>query len=207
MKYVNYKVNNKLKGDINNWQELYANINKSRKKNYMDTQLNIEERLWDYIDGLSSGDEKSVIEQLIQSNLEWKHKYHELLEAHQLMHNTELEEPSMRFTKNVMEEIAKYQVARATRSYINKKIVWGIGGFFILMILGFVIYSFAQINWAAESATPKILTDYNNTMDKVNWSRFFNNTYTNVFMMVNVVLGLMMLDIYLTRKKERHKEA
>src|SRR5450631_980021 len=125
MKYVNYKVINKLRADINNWQELYTNINKSRKKNFMDRLLNIEERLWDYIDGLSNGDETSAIEQLIQNNLEWKHKSHELLEVHQLMQSTELEEPSMRFTKNVMEEIAKYQVARATRSYINKKIVWG----------------------------------------------------------------------------------
>ena|ERR1022692_1085842 len=207
MKYVNYKAINKLKGDTDNWLELYNNINENRKKNFMDTQLNIEERLWDYIDGSSNADEKSAIEKLIQSNLEWKHKYHELLEAHQLMQSTELEEPSMRFTKNVMEEIAKYHVAPATRSYINKKIIWGIGGFFILMIAGFLIYSLAQINWAAESATPKILTEYNNTMDKVNWGRFFNNTYTNIFMMVNVVLGLMMLDIYLTRKKEQHKEA
>jgi hypothetical protein len=207
MRYGHYKVINKLRVDINNSQELYSNIDKRRKKYFMDTQLNMEERLWDYIDGLSNGDEKSAIEQLMQSNLEWKHKYYELLEVHQLMQSTELEEPSMRFTKNVMEEIAKHQVAPATRSYINKKIVWGIGGFFILLILGFVIYSFAQINWAAESSAPKMLTDYNNTMDKVNWSRFFNNTYTNIFMVVNVVLGLMMLDIYLTRKKEQHKEA
>jgi len=122
------------------------------------------------------------------------------------MQSTELEEPSMRFTKNVMEEIAKYQVAPATRSYINKKIIWGIGGFFIMMIAGFLIYSFSQISFA-NSPTPKLLTEYNNTMNKVDWSKFFNNTYTNIFMMVNVVLGLMMLDIYLTRKKEQHKEA
>jgi hypothetical protein len=44
-------------------------------------------------------------------------------------------------------------------------------------------------------------------MDKINWGKFFSSTYTNIFMMVNVVLGLMMLDIYLTRKKQQHKEA
>lgn len=172
----------------------------------MDTQINIEERLWDYIDGSSSADQKPVIEKLIQSNLEWKQKYHELLEVHQLMQSTELEEPSMRFAKNVMEEIAKYHVAPATRTYINKKIIWGIGGFFIIMIAGFLIYSLSQISFAS-STTPKLLTEYNNTMDKVDWSRFFSSTYTNIFMMINVVLGLMMLDIYLTRKKEQHKEA
>jgi len=208
MKYVNYKAINKLTGDTKNWQQLYNDINEHRKNNFMDEQLNIEERLWDYIDGLSGANEKSVIEKLIESNLEWKHKYHELLEAHQLMQSTELDEPSMRFTKNVMEEIAKYQVAPATRSYINKKIIWGIGGFFIIMIVGFLIYTFSQISLAGSSSTtPKLLTEYNNTVNKIDWSKIFNNTYTNIFMMVNVVLGLMILDIYLTRKKEQHKEA
>jgi len=208
MKYVNYRAINESSGDAGNWPELWNNINENRKNNFMDTQLNIEERLWDYIDGLSSADEKSAIEKLIESNLEWKHKYHELLEAHQLMQSTELDEPSMRFAKNVMEEIAKYHVAPATRSYINKKIIGGIGGFFIVMIVGFLIYTFSQISFAGGAGTtPKLLTEYNNTVNKVDWSKIFNNTYTNIFMMVNVVLGLMMLDIYLTRKKEQHKEA
>ena len=171
----------------------------------MDTQL-MEERLWDYIDELSSISEKTAIEKLIATNLEWKNKYHELLEAHQLMMSTELQEPSMRFTKNVMEEIAKYHVAPATRSYINKKIIWSIGGFFIIMIVGFLIYALSQVNYA-DTGTPKIISEYNSTMDKMDWSKFFNSTYTTVFMMINVVLGLMLLDIYLTRKKQQHKEA
>ncbi len=206
MKYVNYRAINKLTDGTNIWQGFYNNINEHRKNNFMNEQLNMEERLWDYIDGLSNANEKSAIEKMMESNLEWKNKYQELLEAHQLMQSAELEAPSMRFTKNVMEEIAKYHVAPATRSYINKKIIWGIGGFFIVMILGFLIYSFSQISFAG-STSPKILTEYNSAMDKVNWSKFFSSTYTNIFMMVNVVLGLMMLDIYLTRKKEQHKEA
>jgi len=206
MKYVNYSVINKLKDRTNNWQELYNNINEHRKNNFMNEMQSIEERLWDYIDGISGEREKSAVAKMIEKHLEWKNKYQELLEAHQLMQSAELEEPSMRFTKNVMEEIAKYQVAPATRSYINKKIIWGIGGFFIVMILGFLIYSFSQISFAG-STSPKLLTEYNSAMDKVNWNRFFSSTYTNIFMMVNVVLGLMMLDIYLTRKKQQHKEA
>ncbi len=203
MRYVKYRVIDDLTGEENNRSD---DINEKRKNNFMDTELNIEERLWDYIDGLSSMNEKSAIEKLIETNLEWKNKYHELLEAHQLMQSTELEEPSMRFAKNVMEEIAKYHVAPATKTYINKKIIWGIGGFFIAMIIGFLIYAFSQIHFT-DTATPKLLTEYNNTVNKVDWSRFFTSTYTNIFMSINVVLGLIMLDIYLTRKKQQHKEA
>src|SRR5512138_3295643 len=93
----------------------------------------IEKQLWDYIDGLSSNEERSSIEKLLQSNLEWKNKYHELLEVQEMLKSSELEQPSMRFTKNVMEEIAKLHIAPATKNYINKKIIWGIAAFFITL--------------------------------------------------------------------------
>lgn len=165
----------------------------------MDTNKNIEERLWDYIDGSADDEEKSFIEQVIQSNAEWKARYTELLDVHQLMHaHIELDEPSMRFRQNVMEAIAKYHIVPATKSYINKKIILGVGGFFITMLVGLLIYGFAQVNWQAGTGTTSLPVDLN----KVDWSVLFNSTYTNIFMMINVVLGLMLLDMYLTKKKE-----
>lgn len=159
----------------------------------------MEERLWNYIDGVSAADEKSAIEQLLQSNAEWQTKYRELLDVHQLLHQQELEEPSMRFTINVMEEIARMQIAPATKTYINKKIVYGIGAFFITMIVGFLIYGFGQIDWSAGSNSKSIIpVDFG----KVDFSVFFNNTYVNMFMMLNVVLGLMFLDRYLSKKRK-----
>ncbi len=58
----------------------------------------MEDRLWDYIDGLSSPAEKYRVETLIAVNMEWQRKYKELLNVHQLMTGSELEAPSMRFT-------------------------------------------------------------------------------------------------------------
>ena len=164
---------------------------------------NIDDRLWEYIDGQSSMEEKSVIEKLIETNKQWKEKYHELLELHQLVQSSALEEPSLRFTKNVMEEIAKYQIAPATKAYINNKIIWGIGIFFITLVIGFLIYGFGQVDWSA-SGNEKLPID----ISKVDYGKFFNNTYVNVFMMINVVLGLMLLDRYLAAKKKKlQKEA
>jgi len=167
----------------------------------MDTQQNAEERLWDYIDGRASAEEKTVIEQLLESNAEWKAKYHELLEVHQLMNSSELEEPSMRFTKNIMEEISKLHIAPATRNYINKNIIRGIAIFFIATIVGFIIYGFGQIDWTASSDT-KLPVD----LGKVDYSKFFNNNYVNAFMMVNIILGLFLLDRYLANKRKKYKE-
>ena len=61
----------------------------------MSQQQNIEQQLWSYIDGLSSSEERSTIQKMIETNLEWKNKYHELIEMHQLLNTAELEQPSM----------------------------------------------------------------------------------------------------------------
>ena len=92
--------------------------------------MNIEERLWNYLDGTTDQEETSEIEKLIASNLEWKRTYAEVLEAHTMLkEDFQLDEPSMRFTQNVMEEIGKLYIRPATKTYINKNIIWGIGGF------------------------------------------------------------------------------
>ena len=165
----------------------------------MNTQQQMEERLWSYIDGVSEADERSAIDKLLQSNVEWQSKYRELLDVHQLLKQTELEEPSLRFTRNVMEEIARAQIAPATKNYINKKIINALGAFFVTMVIGFLIYGFAQVDWSAASSNGKSIVPVD--FGKLDFSKFFNNTYVNAFMMINIVLGLMLLDRYLTKKK------
>ena len=169
----------------------------------MNTQHSPEERLWDYIDGIASPQEKTVIEQLLENDAEWKAKYSELLEVQQLLNSSELEAPSMRFTKNVMEEIAKLHIAPATKTYINKKIIWGIGIFFITLLVGFLVYGFGQIDWTVQSDT-KLPVDFG----KVDYSKIFSNTFVNIFMMINVILGLFLLDRFLASKRKKfHEEA
>jgi preprotein translocase subunit Sss1 len=168
----------------------------------MNTQHNIEERLWNFIDGTVSTDEKSVIEQLLQSDAEWKAIYSELLQVNEMLQSSELEAPSLRFSKNVMEEISKLHIAPATKSYINKKIIWGIGFFFIAMLIGFLIYGFAQMSLTGGEET--ILSK--DISSKVDFSKFFSNTWVNVFMMINVVIGLVLLDNYLTNKRKEFRK-
>ncbi|MEO5591798.1 MAG: hypothetical protein ABIR15_05205 [Chitinophagaceae bacterium] len=163
-------------------------------------EYNMEDRLWDYIDGSGNAEEKTFVEQLIATQEAWRKKYHELLNVHQLMNSSlELDEPSMRFSQNVMEEIARHQIAPATKTYINKKIIYGIGIFFITMIAGMLIYGLGQINWSDAGTSTDLISKYNN---KVDFSKFFNNTYTTIFMMINVVMGLMLLDMWLGKKRK-----
>jgi hypothetical protein len=169
----------------------------------MDMQHNIEERLWNYIDGTAAADEKSVIENLLENDAEWNAKYNELFQVNEMLKSSELEAPSLRFSKNVMEEIAKLHIAPATRTYINNKIIWGIGFFFIALIVGFLIYGFGQMNFNSsgeESALSK-------NLNKIDFSKFFNNTWVNAFMMINIILGLFLLDNYFTNKRKEFRKA
>ena len=161
----------------------------------------IEQQLWSFIDGNSTKEERSAIEKLLETNLEWKKKYSELLDIHQMIKSADMEQPSMRFTKNVMEEIAKYHVAPATKNYINKKIIWGIGGFFITLIVGFLIYGFAQVDWNTQGDS-KLPIDFS----KVDLSKILNNNFVNAFMMVNVLLGLVLLDRILASKRKKFQK-
>ena len=168
----------------------------------MNEQHNIEERLWNYIDGTVAAYEKTVIEKLLETDTAWKAKYHELLEIHQLVQSSELDAPSLRFSKNVMEEIAKLHIAPATKSYINKKIIWALGFFFIALFIGFLIYGFGQMNFNSGEETT-----LSKNLNKVDLSKFFSNTWVNVFMMINVVLGLFLLDNFLSAKRKEFRKA
>jgi hypothetical protein len=148
-----------------------------------------------------------MIEELLAANQEWREKYAELLNVHQLLDASELDAPSMRFTRNVMEEIARYHVAPATRTYINKNIIRGIGAFFLTLILGFTAYILAQFKWVGQhgSPSPSILPNTPNLglekLNSVDVSKAFNGTEISLFMLISVIMGFVLLDMYLQRRK------
>lgn len=194
---------NRFSPDLQNEPELYT-FNDSR----MNKETSMEDRLWDYIDGLSSPAERSALEALIAENIEWQRKYKELLNVHQLMAGSELEEPSMRFTRNVMEEISRYHVAPATKTYINKNVIRGIGAFFLSLIAGLLVYFFATVKWSSlggshRSDSPEVkLPSFDmKALDKVDYGKLSGNLPITLFMLITVVMGLVLLDLYLRRKK------
>lgn len=166
--------------------------------------MQMEQRLWELIDGQASASERSSLEELIRTQNEWREKYEELLGINRLLLHSELDAPCMRFTKNVMEEIARIHIAPATRTYINKKIIFAIAGFFLFLILGFLVYGFGLMR---SQGTPDISIASNMPeVDKLNFSIFFSNKWVNAFMMINIVIGLFVLDNYLGRKRKAMRE-
>jgi hypothetical protein len=148
---------------------------------------------------------RAAIQALIAGNREWQLKYQELLDIQQLMSGVETEVPSMRFTKNVMEEIARHQIAPATNSYINKNIIRGIAACFLLPMAVAFVYALTQLKGPGNNTPSLVSYDHaiQNHLEKINWNRIFSNTYVNIFVMINLILGLMLLDLYLQRNRRR----
>ena len=160
----------------------------------------MEKLIWEYIDGHCTAAGKLVITRHLEEDPAWRIKYQELMSIHEMLLKEELEMPSLRFTKNVMEEIAQFHVAPATKNYINKNVIRGIMAFFLVMIGGLFIYFVGQIHWSSNS-TGNLLPGYSLNANKVNWSILLNNTYVNIFIGINVILGLILVDKYMQGKK------
>ena len=168
----------------------------------MNKPENMEERLWDYIDGLSSEQERSFIAKLIEENLAWRRKYHELMDVHQLMQqNIELDEPSMRFTQNVMDAVASENIAPAAKSYIKKSVIRGIAAFFLVSLAALLVYSFANVDWTeASKSAPAV------QLPEVNIERYMNSTLFTSMAIITAVLALALVDMTLRRKQKRNRE-
>lgn len=168
----------------------------------MDQEM--EKLIWEYIDGHVSPVEREKITRHLAEDPDWQIKYNELKSIHVLLQREELEMPSLRFTKNVMEEIAQYHVAPATKNYINKNVIRGITAFFLIMIGGLFIYFIGQLHWV-DNPTGSLLPAYNLNASKLNWGKLLNNTYVNIFIGINVILGLILIDkIMQGRKNASH---
>ena len=157
----------------------------------MHSAEDIEIQLWEYMDNVCDEAARVRIAQLIATDYAWKQKYAELTAFNSNLQQQEPEHTSMRFTKNVMESIAGMHVAQPTKSYINKWVVRGIAAMFILLLGSALTYSLLNVQWT--SGTPKEMIDY---------SRIFNGNFISYVIMVNLLVGMVLVDTLLRRKRK-----
>ncbi len=169
----------------------------------IDQNGQMEMELWEYIDGLCNEADRQRIAALITTDKLWQLKFEEINEVNlSLASAMEMEQPSMRFTKNVMEAVANVNIAPATKKYVNNSIVKGIAAFFIISIVSLLGYALASAKWSKE---PLGISDKLN-IPKVDLSPYFNSSFFNIIIGINVVLGLVILDLVMRRKNNRELE-
>jgi len=161
----------------------------------------IEMQLWEFIDGTCTGAKKERIADFIANDTVWQEKFDELTALQDAIATSmELEQPSMRFSKNVMEAVSNVKIAPATKKYINYNIIKAIAAFFILAIAGTLGYAVVTADWQSSPSTPVLLPG----LTKLNFSGLFDSNFFNIVIAVNVILGLLLVDIFLRRRRTQH---
>lgn len=156
----------------------------------------IEQHIWDYLDGTCSEQEKMQIAELIDKNPAYQTAYNELKNLHAELKNIELDEPSMAFTRNVMNQVNILPVPGSIRSLVDKRIIYGIGGFFLLAILILLAFAFSMVDWT-RPADAAIAT-FN--LPQVYFSPSLNSTLIRSFIFADLIVGLYFLDSILRKK-------
>ena len=160
----------------------------------------IEMQLWEYIDGICTDTDKQRIAHLIAKDQVWQEKFNELSALHtSVLAQMPLEQPSMRFSKNVMEAVSHVKIAPATKKYINNAVIKGIAAFFIITIAGLLCYALTKADWSAPSKTNALSNFYSTS--KFNFNSLFSNDVFNIVLIINILLGLLLIDTLLRRKR------
>jgi hypothetical protein len=169
----------------------------------MQNEHTIHERLWGYIDGSASDAEKAAVEQLLATDPVLRSQYEDMLEMHTMLLAGTLEEPSMRFTQNVLEAVATQTIARPAKSYINKRIIYSIAAFFLISITALLVYAFLQSGFSGGNTTGSNLPlpDVKLPNLKLEWNKYLSSTNISIFFAVNAVLLLLITDAWLRRKR------
>jgi len=159
--------------------------------------ITIEEEIWDYIDGNSNAEQRLVVETKIASDPVYRSLYEELLEINTQMTGLELEEPSMSFTRNVMEQV-KLEIAPVSlKTKVDKRIIYSISAFFICAMLGIVGYIIANSNFTFQSFKFGSLL----SSGQLDFSKYVTPTFIKVFLFVDLLLAFAYLDSFLRRKR------
>jgi hypothetical protein len=155
---------------------------------------NLEEKIWAYIDGSCSAEEEQAIALLIEQDEDYRKAYQELSALNEQLTLSELDEPSMAFTYNVMGTIRAEQAQKPLKTHINPFIIKGIAAFFILLIVAGIAVVFMDTNWSVNSTTV-------NTFKLPDLKNYFSRPVLNAFLFFDTVLGLFLLDSFLRRKR------
>jgi hypothetical protein len=153
----------------------------------------IEQQLWDYIDGNLNDASKKAIEEKIESNAEIKSHYEDLLKLNLVFDGLDLDAPSMSFNRNVMESIALAPAPVAMKTKVDKKIIYSIGGFFVVSLLALLGYVFYNVNLEMPQFDLKVNFDFN-------LEKYITSTTIYAFLFADLVIGLIFLDQFLRKK-------
>jgi anti-sigma factor RsiW len=153
----------------------------------------IEEQLWNYIDGNCTPVERLEIEAKLAVNIQYHTIYQELLKVNEELNKIDFEEPSMSFTRNVMDKVNLELKPVALQTKVDNRIINGIGAFFILALASIFIYAGATSDLSFKIDMPKVDFSFDT-------GKYINSTSMQIFLFVDLAIGLVYLDGVLRKR-------
>ena len=161
----------------------------------------IEERIWDYIDGLCSDEEQQAISHLITHDPVYRSKYQELMMLQKDFELLELDEPSMAFTNKVMEKVTLQSKPLSAKAIIDKRVIYGIAAVFIALLTVCLFIAIKDVNWSASFNMPaQVNFNLAQLSQQLKLSETAKTLILYSFFMFDTIAALMLLDKFLRRK-------
>jgi len=117
-------------------------------------------------------------------------------ELTRLLKDMELEEPSMSFTRNVMEQIKLEKAPISLKTRVDNRIIYGISAIFATFIVGVFIY--AIVNTSFTHQLPEVKIDLSGAVNKA-----LTPGFLVAFLFIDVIIALIYFDSILRRKRAR----
>ncbi|SDM48819.1 hypothetical protein [Pedobacter antarcticus] len=161
----------------------------------------IEEQIWNYLDGNCTAAEEHAIQNLVRTQEDWKTAFVEIQSLNLELKQMELEEPSMSFTRNVMEKVKLEPAPISLKTRVDHRIIMIIGGFFVLMIVAVLIYAITL------TKTETQISGIHLAFTAPDFS-FLNKIQSpgllRAFLFADLLLGLVYLDRFMRRKRKNN---
>jgi hypothetical protein len=173
----------------------FINFKLSAVKNSQNI-ADIEKRIWSYLDQDCSAAESSEIALLIKTDSSWKEKFVEISEFQEsLSVNSELHQPSMRFSKNILEIVEKENIVHPVKTYMNQWVIRAIMALFSISISVIIISLFSANN--SSTGNNSLIS---NVVNFAETSGPSTQVIYYAFLLLNVIAALALLDSLLKRK-------
>lgn len=156
----------------------------------------IDEQIWEYIDGELSGKEREAVAKKIADDKSYASVYVEMLELHRLMAAVELDEPSMSFTRNIMDQVNLEMPPLALKTKVDKRIIYGLTAIFLAAIGSVSWLAISYANFPALPLPTLPSFDFN-----LNMAQFVSPMSLQIFFFIDVLLALLYLDRLYRSKK------